>query len=195
MRQTFEKYKQLIPVLVLAIISIATIMEFIQKAPIIVASGETSWLTPTPKHYVAFAAVAICLIIFFVYRPFYKYVLGATFFLGLFDLINFTAEDTIFSLGLNSLKISFQPTTFYIIILTVIINLKEIRKKREENVQTIEPISNYSQDRFNEQFEKFKETYKNKTSDELTQIVTENKFTPAALEAARQLLNDRGNKS
>lgn len=195
MKQTFEKYKQLIPVLVLAIVCVATIVQFIQKTPITDASGETSWLIPTTKHYAAFIAVVICLISFFAYRPLYNYVLGATLLLGLFDLINFTVEDNIVSFGINSLRISFQPTTFYVILIVIIINLKEIRKRRSENLQTTVPISNYSQERQKEEIEKFKEKYESKTSDELTQILSDKRFTQAALDAARQILDDRANKN
>jgi hypothetical protein len=191
MKQTFEKYKQLIPTLVLTIICASTVIQFIQKTPIVDASGENAWVIPAAKHYAAFIAVTACLIIFFAYRPIYKYVLGVTLALGLFTLLNFNVVDTVYSFGINSLQLSFQPTSLYIIILTVLINLNRLKKTSDGGVQVIQPASNSSQERLNKEIENFKEKYKTRTSDELTQILADKRFTQSALEAARQILDDR----
>jgi hypothetical protein len=57
--------------------------------------------------------------------------------------------------------------------------------------QMNEQVSNYKEGQLREQLEKFKETYRDKSSEELANILKEKKYTPAALEAARVLLEER----
>lgn len=115
-------------------------------------------------------------------------MLRATLVLGLINIFDFTAAHTTTSLSLNSVIISFQPYSLFVIILTVIL---AIPSKNEVTVIQSESVSKLSQDRFNEDMEKFKRLYSVKSSADLSEIIEDSKFTSAAKEAAKQLLRER----
>ncbi len=172
----FQKYKLLIPAIVLLVLSTWTFIN----------SGTE--YTLTIQHYLGLTGATLCAISFFVFRKFYKYVLGATLILGLINLFNFTPAQTTTSLSFNSLSIGFQPYSLFVIVLTVILVMP---KKSEVAVVQSEAVSRQSEKQFNEDLEKFKTLYASKSSTDLIEIVDEKKFTAAAKEAARQILYGR----
>jgi len=148
--------------------------------------------TLTIEHYCGLAAVALCIISFFVLRRFYKFVFGATLILGLLNLINFTPGHSTTSFYINSLSISFQPVSFFICILTIILILP---KRSEVKVINTEQISVDHQKQFDEDVTKFKNIFINKPTADLSDILTDSRFTAAAKDAARQILDERQAKA
>jgi hypothetical protein len=182
----YKYYKPIIPIVVLTVIGVLTILTYFTGTDVI--SGTEDSFILTAKHYAAFLSLVINYASFFTVRQHYKYILSLTFLFGLVNLINFTPALTISGLRIGQLEIGFQPTIFLTVILTYFLYFKR--------------LNNYILDLFTlttdqnekmvlEQIEKFKYTYKNKDTEELIQIISENKYVPEALEAARQLLNER----
>jgi hypothetical protein len=148
----------------------------------------------TTKHYIAFGAITINFLTYFLLRQFYKYVIGLTVVLGLFSLMTFSALTTTSSFGINSLKIGFQPSAFWAGLFTYIINFKRVNEFIFNNLatkRTPEARQTDDKQRFAEGVEKFKQKYDGYSVESLTEIITANKYIPEALEAARQLLNER----
>ena len=180
----------LIPVLVLTGLCALTVATLIRGT--FEMNGVDYDFMLTEKHYGAFVAVTVNLITFFTFRQYFKYVFGATLLLGLFCKINFTPMDSKWTLGIGSLKIGFQPTAFLAGLLTLALNFKTIKVALDNNNGEVsEQNLQDNQKRFNEDVEKFKQKYLNYSSDDLTQLVADKRYTASALEAARQILKDR----
>jgi len=133
-----KKYKSLIPATVLLLLSAWTFASFF-----------IGGFSLAKGHYFGLAAALISFISFFAVRQYYKYVLGLTLLLGLFNVINFTPGESNVSLHFTSLKISFQPVSFFVCVLTVLLLLP---KKSE--VTVIKP--NINQNLLADEIEKFK---------------------------------------
>ena len=189
---TLKQQKQLLPLLLLTAYCIDSIQTAVRGT--IVMEGETYEFALTTKHYIAFGAVTINFLTYFLLRQFYKYVIGLTVVLGLFSLMTFSALTSTSSFGINSLKIGFQPSAFWAGLLGYIINFKRVNEFIVDNLatkQTPEARDTIDKARFAEGVEKFKQKYDGYSAETLTEIITANKYVPEALEAARQLLNER----
>jgi len=181
--------RQLLPLLLLTFFCLKAVAYAIKGS--VVVENETYEFTLTVKHYLAFTSIAINLLTYFLFRQYYKYTLALTIIFGLFNFLNFSDFETTQSYSFNNLSVSFQPSPFLAGILAYFINFSKINyfvidhlvtKKTPEERAKIETA------RFKESVEKFKERYKSYSTATLTEILNENKFTPEALEAARQLL-------
>ncbi len=187
--QIYSKYKQLIPTLILVALCTFTITSyFVEKN-----ASEDSYFLLNIKHYGAFIAVALCVISFFVFRYSYKYFLGITLLAGLTGLINFTLNQYKWFLGFGKSEIiSVQPIVLLIAILTYSINFKranefiinQLRSMKGQESEFVEQLQIGK-------IEKFKERYCVYSDNQLKQILEEAEFVPEALEAARQLLDNR----
>ena len=124
MKQIYQKYHQLIPVLVLACCCLVTIISFLHGRVETISSVRSDFPL-TPQHYGAFAAVAVNFMVFFVFRPYFKYMLVFTLFFGLFNGINFIPVDVRFTFSIGVLKLVFQPLILVVVLLTYIINFKK----------------------------------------------------------------------
>jgi hypothetical protein len=189
---TLKQQLQLLPVLLLTIYCIDAVVTAIRET--VVMAGTTYDYELTIKHYIAFGAIGVNYFTYFFLRQFYKYTLGLTITIGLFNLMTFSALQTTSSIGINSLKIGFQPSAFWAGLLAYIINFKRINEFILNNLvtkQTPEEQERAEKARFAERVEKFKWKYESYSAETLTEIVTANKYVPEALEAARQLLNER----
>ncbi len=189
-KQTFQKYKMLIPVLVLTGLCTLTVVTLIRGK--VEMNGTDYNFMLTEKHYGAFVAVTLNLISFFAFRQYFKYVFGLTILLGLFSIINFTPLDSKWTLRIGSLKFGFQPTAFLVGLLTFTLNFKYIiltfdKSKGEVSDQNLQDIQKH----FNEDVENFKQKYLSYSSDDLTQLIIDKRYTDSAIEAARQILNER----
>jgi len=186
----YEKYKQLIPVLVLILFCLSTVMSAIHGT--VIMAGETYDFELTIKHYLAFAAVLINFISFFLFRSIYKYTLLVTVLLGAFNFINFSAFETTWSVNISSLTIAFQPSAFLAGFVTYLINRKKINGYIIDQLKpSPEDAERNAKEYWSESVNKFKERYSSYSIEELNQILAENKYVAEALEAARQLINDR----
>jgi hypothetical protein len=189
-KQTFQKYKMLIPVLVLTGLCVFTVVRYILGTNEI--NGEDYNFMLTAKHYGAFVAVTVNLISFFAFRQYFKYIFGVTILLGLFCIINFTPVDIKWTLRIGSIKIGFQPTAFLVGLLTFVLNFKDkILTFDSSNGEVSEQNLQDNQKRFDEEVENFKQKYFSYSSEDLTQLIADKRYTASALEAARQILNER----
>jgi hypothetical protein len=189
---TLKQQQQILPLLLLTAYCIDAIITAVRGT--VVVAGETYEFALTTKHYIAFGAVTINFLTYFLLRQFYKYVLGLTVAVGLFNLMTFSALTTTSSFGINSLKIGFQPSAFWAGLFAYIINFKRVNEFIFNNLatmQTPEARETVDKQRFAEGVEKFKQKYDGYSAESLTEIITANKYIPEALEAARQLLNER----
>ncbi|MFY7732087.1 MAG: hypothetical protein ACOVSR_01300 [Bacteroidia bacterium] len=189
---TLKQQLQILPVLLLTIYCIDAIVTAMRGT--VVMAGITYDYELTIKHFIAFGAIGVNFFTYFFLRQFYKYTLGLTIAIGLFNLMTFSALQTKSIIGINSLKIGFQPSAFWAGLLAYIINFKRINEFILDNLvtkQTPEEQERIEKVRFAEEVEKFKGKYKNYSAETLTEIITANKYVPEALEAARQLLNER----
>ncbi len=189
---TLKQQLQILPVLLLTIYCIDAIVTAMRGT--VVMAGTTYDYELTIKHYIAFGAIGVNFFTYFFLRQFYKYTLVLTIVIGLFNLMTFSALQTKSIIGINSLKIGFQPSAFWAGLLAYIINFKRINEFILDNLvtkQTPEEQERIEKVRFAEEVEKFKGKYESYSAETLTEIVTANRYVPEALEAARQLLNER----
>lgn len=189
---TLKQQRQLLPLLLLTAYCIDAIITAVRGT--VVMAGVTYDFALTTKHYIAFGAIGVNLLTYFFLRPFYKYILGLTVAVGLFNHMTFSALETTQSFAFNSLKVNFQPSAFLAGLLAYIINFKRVNELVIDNLatkQTPEEREKNEKARFAEGVEKFKGKYDGYSTETLTEIVTANKYVPEALEAARQLLNER----
>ncbi|MDI9862341.1 hypothetical protein [Flectobacillus roseus] len=189
---TLKQQLQILPVLLLTIYCIDAIVTAMRGT--VVITSTTYDYVLTIKHYIAFVAIGVNFFTYFFLRQFYKYTLGLTIAIGLFNLMTFSALQTTSIIGINSLKIGFQPSAFWAGLLAYIINFKRINEFILDNLvtkQTPEEQERIEKVRFAEEVEKFKGKYKSYSAETLTEIITANRYVPEALEAARQLLNER----
>ena len=193
-KQSFDKYKMLIPLFILIGLSILTLLKGFSGQ--IEVNGSYYDFVLSIKNYGAFTALIINIIIFSFFRKYFKYTFSITILLGLFSLINYTSTDTKWILSLGSLEVGFQPTSFFIGLLTLGLNLKLIKsfldslndEKSEQNLIENQRI-------FDEHVAKFKNTYANYSAEDLKNIISNNRHVDSALEAARQIINNRDSDS
>ena len=189
---TYRQQRQLFPLLLLTAYCINAIVAAVRGTVVMAGSSYTFELTT--KHYIAFSAIGLNFLTYYFLRPSYKYTLAFTIAGGLLNFMTFPALETTQSFGLNSLKVSFQPSAFLAGLLVYLINFKKVNEFIIDNLtakRTQEEQTKIAKARFQEGVEKFKEKYGNYSAEMLTEIVIEKKFVPEALEAARQLLKER----
>jgi hypothetical protein len=188
----FKQHRQILPLLLLTGYCIDAVVTSIRGT--VVMAGEAYDYELTTKHYIAFGVVAINFLIYFFLRQFYKYTLGLTVLVGLFNLIIFSALETTLGFSLNSLKVGFQPTAFLAGLLAYILNFKRVNSFIIDSIateRTPEEIEKNQQAIFDEETQKYKDLFAEFSNESLTEILTADKYVPAALAAARQILNER----
>lgn len=181
-----KKQRPLIPLLILAGFCIDVIIKAL-----------FSYSVLTTKNYIAIVVVGANFITYFQFRQFYKYTFVVTILVGLLNIIMFSAGEFGIRFSFNNLKISFQLHSFIVGLLTYIMNFRRTNEFILDNLVTkLTPEEEELNEklRFAEALEKFKWRYERYSTDYLIEIVTENKFVPEAIEAARQLLNERQKK-
>lgn len=176
---TLKPHRQLLPLVLLAGFCVEAIVK---------ASLHTSMLTT--KHYLGFGALVVNLLTYVVLRKYYKYTLLLTLVAGLFNLLCFSAGQWGMSLSVNKFGISLQPQAFFAALLAYLINVKRVNEYLLTK-HTSEDRELKAQEVFSDGVEKFKDRYRSYSTEALAEIVAANKYVPQALEAARQLLNER----
>jgi len=188
----FKKQRPLIPILLLIAYCIGTLMTAAKGS--VVLNGEIYDFILTTKHYLAFGAIGVNLLTYVCLRSFYKFTLGLTVLAGLFNLIIFSDLETTIGFTINKFEISFQPSAFFAGLIAYLINFRRINDFIIDHLtttRTLEEQEKIDKTLFAEGVQKFKEKYENYSFDALTEIVNTNRFVPEAVEAARQLLNER----
>jgi hypothetical protein len=191
-RIEIKQYLQLTPLLVLTLFSVGIIVAAFNG--VVVVSGKQYPFSLSLKHYLAFVSIAVNFICYFFFRSIYKYALLITIVVGLFNLINFTAVEHFIGLRIGKISVSFQPTAFLGGLLAYFLNFNRVNSYLIDLIavkRTPEEQEKFEKKVFAEGVEKFRNTYRHYSSEALTEIVEAKKFVPEALEAARQILEDR----
>lgn len=134
------------------------------------------------QHLLAFTAVIACIIVYFFRRRYYAWVLLGTLLLGCFNLINFTPFEVVAYLRVfYVLKLQFQPLVALVAGVALAQLTMGSRKpdEKEEVYLSTEKLAD------------FKERYGAYDTERLQEIVRESRYVPEALEAARQVLEER----
>lgn len=186
LRKLYWRYRQLLPAAVFLICCVSTITTAIRGT--VVLAGTTYYFASSTKHYAGLAATLLTISAFFSLRVYYKYVLGLTFFLGVFDLIQFSPVQSNIGLTFGDVHIGINLVCLLVGVIIYALNHPRINS-------TLTGPFKYDQERLRllhqEDIEKYKKQFSRKSSEELTQIVSSNKLVPAALTAAKQLLQER----
>lgn len=188
-KSILNNQKQILPLLLIIAYCIEAIVKAVRGEAEL--AGIKYEFTLSTEHYIAFGLVFMNLLIYFFIRKFYKYTLGLTIAVGLFNIVTFSAIRTTTSFGVGSLAVSFQLEAFWVGLLPYIINFKKVNEYVIDNLTTksrTEEQKNTQKIEFAERVKKFKHNYENYSTENLTEIVTKNKYVPEALEAARELL-------
>lgn len=187
--QTYQRYKNLIPLGVFTILCIVTLITHFSGTH--EADGTYSHIILTWKHGGAFAAVLLNYLVFFGFRPYFKKTFIAMLLLGLFGLINFTTTDSLWHLKMGDATVfRLQPVSFYVALLTLALNYQSIRARQSKSEPPAENLQN-NEKYYREDLEKFKSKYAAYPNEDLEKIVADRRFTAAALEAAEQILSER----
>ncbi|OGX81055.1 hypothetical protein BEN49_16310 [Hymenobacter coccineus] len=183
----YKRYAPLLPVLVLAGCCISTIVTALGGT--VELDGTTYGFALTTKHYGALAATAASVVSFFWLRKYYKYFLALIFVLGFCGLINFTVTQTSVGIGFDELRIGLSPLMLLFGVLVYATNSKKINRFL---AALVKPSDKKIAQQQQEEVEEFKRKFSRKSTEELEQIVADNKLVANALSAARQLLRERG---
>ncbi len=139
-------------------------------------------------HYITFIATAICAIAFFTIRPYYKYVLSATLIAGLLNLIPFTTDNNHLTFTSGSFYITIQGSALLVCIVTAIVAMP---KPKEVVIANKEQLSVNKEKKRTEDLERFKSKFGSKSAEELSEIINGQGYTAAAVDAAKQLLEEQ----
>lgn len=180
MLEKLRKHRSLLPLLLLALLCQWTLW-LVLNGSVTLDPGLIGWAALIP-HIAAFIAVIACLAVYFLRRRAYAPVLLITLVLGTFNIFNCTPfESTAYLRMFFVLKFSFQPLVA-IVDFVALAQLTMGSKKagsRDEIYIDAEKLAD------------FKERYLSYSTERLQEIINENRYTPEALEAARQVLQER----
>jgi len=187
MKQFFIKYKQLIPVLILTLLSALSVV----NALINIADWNYHFHLSI-KQYVAFIVLIINYIAFFKYRTYYKYILIFSLLLGFSNFVNFTPYEIAGFIKLNSIKLHFQPFISLICIVTYIFNFRRVNELLIQTFKSPPEVAAKKETaEYTDQIEKFKKLYYNHSDEQLQTIIAEGRHINEAINAARQILTER----
>jgi len=186
-KDLYAKHKLLVPLVLLLILCVKVFIESTQGT--VESEGSTYLFSITSKHYYAFALVVLNFIIYFAFRPLYKYTLILTFFLAIFGFISVVAIPKETTINLGSMALSFEPTCFYLLLvfLFLTIDLKKIStpKSRDEKDKA------YQRTKTEVEIDKYKNLYKNKSTEQLKTILNQKTIRDTAREALEQTIRER----
>ncbi|MGI4761637.1 MAG: hypothetical protein ACRYF0_13080 [Janthinobacterium lividum] len=182
----YQRYRPLIPALLLAACCGSAIESAVSAT--VMLGGNTYDFALSNQHYAAFTLSLLTLSSFFFFRQYYRYFLGISLSLGLFNLVYFTAIQTRVGLRFGALSVSVNPALLLIGIITYLLNLQ---RANAHLLDLLKPSPAKAARVQQEDIAQFKERFARKSTEELTQLITANKLVPAALTAARQLMQER----
>jgi hypothetical protein len=180
---TCTKHKQLFPIFILTFFVITTIISTLKGT--IELNGEVYDFGLTTKHYLGFAILIILYLMYFFKRPYFKYFLGITIILGLFNFINFTPTLQTSSFKIGNLKISFQPYILIIGVFSYILNYKKI------NGFIFLYIRPFLEQNKQEGINKFIDKFKSYSNEQLENILNDNRYNNESKDASKLILLQR----
>jgi hypothetical protein len=182
----YQRYRQLIQVLMLSVLCLNTLVAVVRSK--VTVDNITYYDTLTAKHYGAITAAIVLVISFLWQRKYFNYALLFTFLLWTFRLINATLSETSIGLGIGELSLHVNPFGLLFGLLAYALNYQKVNTLLYGLIKPSEAKVARTQ---HDAIAEFKEQFTRKSSDELTQILAANKLVPAALAAAQQLLQER----
>lgn len=180
----YKTYMPLLPVILLVLSGIYTSGIFINKNW---TEPELSYFADTRyKFYMGMAATFICGVAFFFARRFYKYLVIATLLAGLSGTLVFSWYDlkTTYFIG----PIYLKPSALLVTLLTTVLFYNrgfKVDSQREAKV--LSSLRKAEQ----EEIEKFKSVYANKSVEGLREIIGDERYSNSAVEAAAELLREK----
>lgn len=190
-RDLYAKHKLLVPLLILLILCIKLFIESTQGT--VESEGSTYLFSSNSKHYYAFALVALNFIIYFAFRSLYKYTLILTFFLAIFGFVEVIALPKETTIHLGSIAFSFEPTCFYLLLvfLFLTLDLKKLSAPKSGDKKS----AAYQRTKTEVEVDKYKNLYKNKSTEQLKAILSEKTVRDTAREALEQTIREREQNS
>lgn len=182
-----SRHKQLLPALLLFALSTWTTARilFIRE----VSGNSVTTYDFTPAHYLGLSAVACCILSYFIFRKAYRFLLGITLTLGVFSVFNFTLSVHVVNLGLGAVKISFEPVSLCVALLVLALNAQRISQFLRDKSTVHDP--NEIKGECEQEVKKFRIRYSASPTEELQKVVGDTRLKPEAIEAAKQLLEER----
>jgi hypothetical protein len=165
------------------------------KRGAVVLGGHSVDVFLSGKHYAAFVLVGLSYLTFFFFFKGYQYIIGATILSGLFNLINFAPLESTVGIAINSFSIRAQPESLLAGVLFIMVNKKQLLaffKGKKSDASSNKPESARQFATIQENVAQFRVKYENYSTESLTEIVSAGRYVPEALEAARQVLEERG---
>ena len=188
----FDKYRQLIPLLLLTILTIITLTTFVIGE---ISNNTDNGIILTLKHYLGFTTLIINYLIYSYLRKHFKIIVGITLVLGLFNLINFNASQISTFISIGSLKIGCQPYIFIICFVTYISNRKSVNNLLRELFGPTPEQAIQRQEKYEtETIQKFIDKYQSYSNEQLESILTDKRYVNEALVASKRILEQRTNK-
>jgi hypothetical protein len=179
MKNILKKYKNLIPLLLLGLISLWTIINVLLFQ--VEFEGELYGQRFTLGNFLGFIILTINISVYFLYRKSFKYFVLAQIIIGLFGTFhygNFRMTTDLNGLAYDS--ISFNLGVIYILMNFKRFKAKVIPKKLDQNVEYLPDL---------EKIEEFKYKYRNKEKAELLAITEDRRYIKEAKLAALELIN------
>ncbi|GAA4386008.1 hypothetical protein GCM10023186_30070 [Hymenobacter koreensis] len=158
------------------------------------SQGEYFQRAFTYRHYLAFAAVALNLAVYFLNRRRFKFTLLGMLLLGLLDVLSFTPDRFSVGMGFGSVRAGIQPLSLLFILGFYLLNRRSSKRLLSRlRTQMLPPPSPQKQAAYHhEQIARFKATYARYSDASLQEIVRRRAVVPDAHAAALQLLQERG---
>jgi len=176
--QKWREHKALLPLCLLLLLCQWTLLSVI--------SGWVTWefldWGPLLQHLLAFPAAIACIAVYFLRRRYYVFVLPAVLLLGTFNVINFTPYEVIAYLRVFFvLQLQLQPLVA--VIACIALAQVTMGSKKAGHAEEVYIDA--------EKLADFKDRYRSYDTGRLQAIVQENRYVAEALEAARQILQER----
>ncbi|GAB3833202.1 hypothetical protein [Hymenobacter jeollabukensis] len=183
-------HKNLLPLLALAALCLYTILVTLFSK--VYYEGAYFTRTFDFRHYLAFAAVALNLVVYFCARPWFKFTLIGMLLPGLLDLLSFTPDRISLGFGVtDAFRLSIQPLSLLFIAAYYFLNRTSSRRFLRAYV--LPAPTQQRATHYQEQVTQFKATLGRKPDDSLRLMLHDEKLVAAAREAAKQLLHEREN--
>ncbi|GGG49920.1 hypothetical protein [Hymenobacter glacieicola] len=181
----YQTHKNLIPLLALSGVCIYTVLLILFDK--VYYQGSYYDRAFSVPHDIGFAGVVVSLLVYFLKRSLFKPVLILTLTLGLFNFANFTPDKTSVGIG----PIGIQPLSLLLIAIYYFLNKRSAHRLLRAYVLPSPSPQRQAENRL-ESVAKFKSAFARKSDESLLEIVQKRAVVPDALEAAKQLLQERG---
>ncbi len=150
------------------------------------------------KFYISTLCVLALVLCYVVYTKGYKYLLFIVLLATLFGWVSFFPTEGYIRFSMFKIALTIQVGGLLLVGCTYWLNKESVNIFIVESFQrlfdiTPERMQIMNQERYKSSVSRYKQRYQEYTSEQLTLILKENRYVPEALEAARQLLEERRN--